>query len=107
MTPDPENSLLHAHLMLIRTKPRIFIGGHDVGLLSAHLYGWKAHRHHTPDDDPWAQAFFDTFHKFVAAKYGERRNMDWPALIRAQEPDQRAQFALFYELLAEFCAKSP
>lgn len=98
-----EQSTLYKHLQLVRTKPKIFLGGHDVGLLSANLYGWKAHRFHVPDNDPFAGYFYDNFHLFVARKYGERRKVDWHNVIRAQVPEQRAQLALFYDLLAEFC----
>ncbi len=98
-----EQSMLFKHLQLVRTKPRIYIGGHDVGLLSANLYGWKAHRYHVPDNDPWAGHFYENFHKFVASKYGERRKVDWHNVIRAQEVDARKQLVLFYDLLAEFC----
>ena len=76
-----ESSPLYQHILLVGTKPKIFLGDHGADLLSANLYGWKAHRHHFPDGDAWAQHFYDRFHKFVAAQYGERRNMDWPAMI--------------------------
>lgn len=96
-------SALYRHIRLVGTRPKIFLGGHGVDLLSANLYGWKAHRHHFPDGDGWADRFYATFHKFVAARYGERRNMDWHAIIKAQEPDPRRQMALFYDLLEAFC----
>jgi hypothetical protein len=100
----PETSALYEHLQLVRSRPRIYIGGHGIDRLNAHLFGWKAHRHHFPDGDAWAEHFFADFHKYVAAQYGERRNMDWDAVIRTQETDPRKQVVLFYDLLDGFCA---
>jgi hypothetical protein len=98
-----EQSTLYKHIQLVRTRPRIFLGGYGVALLSANLYGWKAHRFHVPDNDLWASYFYDNFHLFVAQNYGEKRKVDWHAVIRAQEPDARAQMTLFDTLLTEFC----
>lgn len=98
----PENSALYQHLLLIKSRPAIFLGGHSIDRLNANLYGWKAHRHSFPDGDVWADSFFADFHGFVAAFYNERRKLDWHAIIAGQTAEPRGQLALFYDLLESF-----
>ncbi len=104
MQASAETSPLYRHLMQLKSRPAIFLGGHSLERLNANLYGWKAHRHQFADSDDWADHFFDHFHGFVAAQYGVRQKRDWHDVIAAQVGDPRAQLALFYKLLALFDA---
>lgn len=97
-----DTSPLYQHLMLLQSRPAIFLGGHSIDRLNANLYGWKAHRHNHPDGDSWADHFFAEFHKFVASKYGETKKLDWHQVIAKQVTGPREQLSLFYTLLTEF-----
>ncbi len=87
-------------------RPGMFFGSNNLWDVHSHLEGWRAHRCHAPDNDVFADAFFEGFHDFVERHYGDNRTIGWQGLISEYESKER-QFEKFMELTEEFCRQRP
>lgn len=101
-TEFPVASPLLDFLVLSERRPGMYFGALGPRDIQRVLAGWQYHRSTAPDLDPFADLFFSDFHAFVAARYEDRRNLGWGAMISERAGDGVGGHAAFMALVRDF-----
>jgi hypothetical protein len=94
-------------LAKIKSKPGMYIGHPSVSDLFVFLTGYKTARRELgiePTDRELI--FYESFHDFIRNHYQIHSSNSWAKIIMLNCPDENQGFDRFFELLAEFEARS-
>jgi hypothetical protein len=94
-------------LAKVKAKPGIYIGHPSVSDLFVFLTGYKTARRELgirPNDRELI--FYESFHKFVQDLYQTHSSNSWAEIIMLNCLEEKQGFDRFFELLAEFEARS-
>jgi hypothetical protein len=94
-------------LAKIKAKPGMYIGCSSVSDLFIFLTGYKTARRELgvkPTDRE--SIFYEDFNEFIQGRYQIHSSNSWAKIIMLNCPDEKQGFDRFFELLAEFEARS-
>lgn len=104
MSDRLSGSALFDYLTTAEKRPAMYFGTNSVDDVRRHLDGWRAHRRLFPDDDDFAEHFFDGFHVFVGKHLDDNRTIGWNGLIRENAPSDDERFQMFMSLFRTFAS---
>ena len=105
MANTTNESALLEYLRMTKKRPGMHFGACNVDHVRQHLDGWKAHRRVHPDEDAFADYFFENFHSFVEAHYQDNRTVGWNGLIRENTTTEEEGYMMFISLLEKFAKR--
>ncbi|WP_309745224.1 MULTISPECIES: hypothetical protein [unclassified Chamaesiphon] len=94
-------------LAKIKATPGMYIGHPSVSNLFVFLAGYKTARRELgirPNDRELT--FYESFNEFIQDRYQIHISNSWAKIIMLNCPDEKQGFDRFFELLAEFEARS-
>jgi hypothetical protein len=94
-------------LAKIKAKPGMYIGHPSVSDLFIFLTGYKTARRELgirPNDRE--SIFYESFNEFIQERYQIHSSNSWAKIIMLNCSDEKQGFDRFFELLAEFEARS-